>query len=126
MRRCPCHDYRPIRELWVRDTPTFTLDRGGKILAVVLLAAPADAGPGAHVLPVGDRRVDGCCRGRMAGLSVAATDQSLPVTIALLLSVQCVIGVPMSQAWRRTGNLMVPVIAHALIDAFRNALMIGL
>jgi membrane protease YdiL (CAAX protease family) len=36
------------------------------------------------------------------------------------------IGIPMSLAWRRTGNLTVPAIAHGQIDAFRNALTIGL
>jgi membrane protease YdiL (CAAX protease family) len=59
-------------------------------------------------------------------LPVAATGQPLLITIAQMLAVHCLIGVPMSLAWRRTGNLTVPVIAHALIDAFRNAVMIGL
>lgn len=59
-------------------------------------------------------------------LPIAAAGQSLPVTIAQVLAVHCLMGVPMSLAWRRTGNLTVPVIGHALIDAFRNALMIGL
>lgn len=59
-------------------------------------------------------------------LPIAAAGQSLPVTIARVLAVYCLMGVPMSLAWRRTGNLTVPVIGHALIDAFRNALMIGL
>jgi membrane protease YdiL (CAAX protease family) len=59
-------------------------------------------------------------------LPIAPAGQPLPVSIAQVLVVHCLIGVPMSLAWRRTGNLTVPVIAHALIDAFRNALMIGL
>lgn len=34
-----------------------------------------------------------------------------------------VIGVPLSLYWRRSGNLLVPVAAHALIDAVRNTLL---
>jgi membrane protease YdiL (CAAX protease family) len=223
---------RPIRELWVRDTASFTLDRAGKILAVVLAIAPAvmlvqalwagqwviagwmaaavagaapaawalrqarrselrswsrwvllitaigvavlsvmlvpqaaAAGwPGSAWLRVGaiiealvlyvpvqffleevsfrgllDTHVhrDGAARQWPSALLVSAlwglwhlpvavSDQGLPATIALLLMVHTLIGVPMSLAWRRTGTLMVPVIGHALIDAFRNALMIGL
>jgi membrane protease YdiL (CAAX protease family) len=59
-------------------------------------------------------------------LPVAITSSGLAATIGLMLVVHILIGVPMSLAWRRTGNLLVPVIAHALIDAFRNAMMIGL
>lgn len=59
-------------------------------------------------------------------LPIAAAGQPLLVTIGQVLAVHCLLGVPMSLAWRRTGNLTVPVIGHALIDAFRNALMIGL
>lgn len=59
-------------------------------------------------------------------LPVAAAGQPLVVTVGQVIVVHCLIGVPMSLAWRRTGNLTVPAIAHALIDAFRNALMIGL
>lgn len=223
---------RPIRDLWVRGTPAFTLDRTGKILAIVLAVAPAAmlvqslatgqwviagwmaaavagavpaawalrqvrraelrswsrwvlvitaigvatlsvllvpqaaaAGwPGSAWLRLGiivealvlyvpvqffleevsfrgllDTHVhrDGAARQWPSALLVSAlwglwhlpvavTDQGLPATIALMLVVHTLIGVPMSLAWRRTGNLMVPVIAHALIDAFRNALMIGL
>jgi membrane protease YdiL (CAAX protease family) len=59
-------------------------------------------------------------------LPVAVTDLGLLATIGLMLVMHTLIGVPMSLAWRRSGNLMVPVIGHTLIDAFRNALMIGL
>jgi hypothetical protein len=43
-----------------------------------------------------------------------------------MLLVHGAVGVPLSLGWRRTGTLAVPVIAHALIDAVRNALMTGL
>ena len=33
-------------------------------------------------------------------------------------------GVPFSIYWRRSGNLLVPGVPHALIDAVRNALMV--
>jgi membrane protease YdiL (CAAX protease family) len=39
-----------------------------------------------------------------------------------LLVVHVAIGVPLSFAWRRSGNLAVPALAHATIDAVRNAL----
>jgi membrane protease YdiL (CAAX protease family) len=52
--------------------------------------------------------------------------QPLAATVAQLLVVHCAIGVPLSLGWRRTGNLAVPALAHALIDAVRNALIAGL
>lgn|SRR5271157_956314 len=36
--------------------------------------------------------------------------------------VHCLIGVPLSIYWRRSGNLVVPGAAHALVDALRNML----
>ena len=57
---------------------------------------------------------------------VAATGQPLWLTVGQMLLVHGLIGVPMSLAWRRTGTLLVPVIAHAVINAVRNALMVGL
>jgi hypothetical protein len=36
---------------------------------------------------------------------------------------QVLIGVPLSIFWRRTGNLVVPALNHALIDSVRNTLM---
>jgi membrane protease YdiL (CAAX protease family) len=42
-----------------------------------------------------------------------------------LIVVHLVIGVPLSLVWRRSGNLVVPAFAHAVIDAIRDALMIG-
>jgi membrane protease YdiL (CAAX protease family) len=38
----------------------------------------------------------------------------------------CLVGVPLSFAWRRSGNLAGPALAHAGLDAVRNALMLGL
>jgi len=41
-----------------------------------------------------------------------------------LLVVHCVIGVPFSIYWRRSGNLFVTGSTHALIDAVRNVLLV--
>ena len=46
----------------------------------------------------------------------------LPTTIVSLLVVDISIGVLLSWAWRRSGNLLVPGSVHALIDAVRNAM----
>lgn len=40
---------RPLRELWVRDATSFTLDKRGLLLAAVVVATPAYYG--AHALP---------------------------------------------------------------------------
>jgi len=48
----------------------------------------------------------------------------LPLLIVQLLVVHCVIGVPFSIFWRRSGNLFVTGSTHALIDAVRNALLV--
>jgi membrane protease YdiL (CAAX protease family) len=44
------------------------------------------------------------------------------VSVVQLLVVHCAIGVPLAFAWRKTGNLAAPALAHALADAVRNAL----
>jgi membrane protease YdiL (CAAX protease family) len=44
------------------------------------------------------------------------------VAVVQLVVVHSVIGVPLAFAWRRTGNLAGPALAHAVIDAVRNAL----
>ncbi len=41
----------------------------------------------------------------------------------MLVIVHCILGVPLSIYWRRSGNLLVPASAHALGDAARNALL---
>lgn len=43
-------------------------------------------------------------------------------TAGLLLLVHIPVGVVLSLGWRKSGNLLVPGIAHALIDAVRNAI----
>ncbi len=49
-----------------------------------------------------------------------------PLLVVELVVVHVVIGVPLSFAWRRTRNLAGPALAHAVIDAVRNATMLGL
>ncbi|HKF00322.1 MAG TPA: CPBP family intramembrane glutamic endopeptidase [Actinomycetes bacterium] len=55
-------------------------------------------------------------------LPIADSRASLAATVAPQIALSCVIGVPLSFAWRRTGSLAVPALAHALTDAVRNAL----
>lgn len=50
----------------------------------------------------------------------------LPVLVAELVVVHVALGVWLSFAWRRTRNLAAPALAHAVIDAVRNATMLGL
>jgi len=47
----------------------------------------------------------------------------LPLLIVWLVGVHCAIGVPLSIYWRRSGNLFVTGSTHALVDAFRDALL---
>jgi membrane protease YdiL (CAAX protease family) len=42
--------------------------------------------------------------------------------LAMTLVLSIVLGVPLSFCWRRSGTLVLPATAHALIDAYRNAL----
>jgi membrane protease YdiL (CAAX protease family) len=49
--------------------------------------------------------------------------QDLLPTLAYLLVVHILIGVPFSWSWRRSGNLFVPGSVHALIDAVRDAMI---
>ncbi len=55
-----------------------------------------------------------------------ASGLPLPLLIAELVAVHVVLGVPLSFAWRRHRNLAGPALAHAVIDAVRNATMLGL
>jgi hypothetical protein len=55
-----------------------------------------------------------------------STGMPFPVLIAVLLSVHCLIGVPLSLAWRRSRNLAGVAFAHSAIDAVRNAMLLGL
>jgi membrane protease YdiL (CAAX protease family) len=55
-----------------------------------------------------------------------ASGLPFPMLLVELVVVHVVLGVPLSFAWRRTRNLAGPSLAHAVIDAVRNALMLGL
>ena len=46
------------------------------------------------------------------------------LTIPYLVVVHTVVGYFLVTAWRRTGNLAAPGIAHAAIDALRNAVAV--
>jgi membrane protease YdiL (CAAX protease family) len=50
----------------------------------------------------------------------------LPLMVVELVVVHVGIGVGLSSSWRRTRNLGGPALAHAVIDAVRNASMLGL
>lgn len=49
-----------------------------------------------------------------------------PLLLVELIAVHILLGVPLSLAWRKTRNLAGPAFAHAVIDAVRNAFMLGL
>lgn len=53
---------------------------------------------------------------------------SLPLGLQAveLVAVHIVLGIPLSFAWRRTRNLAGPALGHAVDDAVRNAVMLGL
>ncbi|KRE55457.1 CPBP family intramembrane glutamic endopeptidase [Phycicoccus sp. Soil748] len=51
---------------------------------------------------------------------------AVPVLVAELVVVHIGLGVWLSFAWRRTGNLAAPALAHAVIDAVRNGTVLGL
>jgi len=55
-----------------------------------------------------------------------ASGLPLPLLVVELIVVHVVIGVPLSFAWRRSRNLAGPALAHAVIDAVRNAFLLGL
>ncbi|HVT06761.1 MAG TPA: CPBP family intramembrane glutamic endopeptidase [Polyangia bacterium] len=57
-------------------------------------------------------------------LPVLPSGTRLLPAVAALLMVHVSIGVYLSFGWRRSGNLAVPALAHAAIDAIRNALLI--
>jgi membrane protease YdiL (CAAX protease family) len=50
----------------------------------------------------------------------------LPLMVVELVVVHIGLGVWLSFAWRRTGSLAAPALAHAVNDAVRNATMLGL
>lgn len=51
-----------------------------------------------------------------------ADGMPFPLLVLSLVTWHCVVGVPLSFAWRRSGNLSGPAFAHSAIDAVRNAL----
>lgn len=54
----------------------------------------------------------------VAGLGLGA------MTVPYLVGIHVVLGVALVAAWRRTGNLAAPGIAHAVIDALRNGVAV--
>jgi membrane protease YdiL (CAAX protease family) len=44
------------------------------------------------------------------------------VNLLITIGISVAVGTLLARAWRRSGNLLVPVIAHALIDAFGSAI----
>lgn len=46
-----------------------------------------------------------------------------PTVVATLVGAQLFVGLLLSWAWRRTGNMVVPGTMHAVLDAIRNALL---
>ncbi|WP_392545308.1 type II CAAX prenyl endopeptidase Rce1 family protein [Oryzobacter telluris] len=59
-------------------------------------------------------------------LPVSSLNLPLPLVVAELVVVHVLLGVPLSFAWRGSRNLAGPALAHAVNDAVRNAVMIGL
>jgi len=57
-------------------------------------------------------------------LPVVLGQAPLLALVPQLVVVHCLIGVPLSIYWRRSGNLFVTGSTHALIDAVRNALIV--
>jgi membrane protease YdiL (CAAX protease family) len=52
-----------------------------------------------------------------------ADGMPVPLLVLSLVTWHCVVGVPLSFAWRRSGNLSGPAFAHSAIDAVRNGLI---
>lgn len=59
-------------------------------------------------------------------LPVSSMNLPMPLVVAELVVVHVLLGVPLSFAWRSSRNLAGPALAHAVNDAVRNAVMIGL
>jgi membrane protease YdiL (CAAX protease family) len=58
-------------------------------------------------------------------LPLVTGSQPLSELVLSLLLVHVTIGVPLSYAWRRSGNLTLPAVAHSVIDAVRDGLSIA-
>jgi hypothetical protein len=52
-----------------------------------------------------------------------ADGMPLPLLVGSLIGWHCIVGIPLSLAWRRSGNLSGPAFAHSAIDAVRNGLL---
>lgn len=52
-----------------------------------------------------------------------ADGMPFPFLVLSLVAWHCLVGVPLSFAWRRSGNLSGPAFAHSAIDAVRNGLI---
>lgn len=50
----------------------------------------------------------------------------MPLLVLELLAWHVLVGLPLSLAWRRGGNLAGPALAHSVIDAVRNGVVVGL
>jgi hypothetical protein len=49
--------------------------------------------------------------------------RALPMLVVAVVGVHTAVGVPLSICWRRGGTLVLPALAHALIDAYRNGVL---
>jgi len=58
-------------------------------------------------------------------LPVAYSSAPSAAGVASLVVIHVAICVPLSLYWRRGGNLLVPALTHAVIDAVRDALLIA-
>jgi membrane protease YdiL (CAAX protease family) len=58
-------------------------------------------------------------------LPLVVGSQPLGELVLTLLLVHVTIGVPLSYAWRRSGNLTLPAVAHSVIDAVRDGLSLS-
>jgi hypothetical protein len=54
---------------------------------------------------------------------MVAGGQTFGELLAIDLFVHSLVGVPLSFTWRQSRTLMLPALAHALIDAYRNAVL---
>jgi len=52
-----------------------------------------------------------------------ADGMPLPLLVGSLVGWHCLVGIPLSLAWRRGGNLAGPAFAHSAVDAVRNGLL---
>lgn len=81
----------------------------------------------AHVHHPGERRgwASALLVSTLWGLWHLPVASGMPFSFLLLSLVawHCLVGVPLSLAWRRSGNLSGPAFAHAAMDAVRNGLI---